>query len=112
MNRPVIIEKLMSGWMAMTSWTPEYLKDALGDLEVEVMTGRNADPRYERNADRHRKNIRFGSYVDMVCRGGVTNDYYMVANNGFFRNPEARRLLDDIEPLPPYLRATCVYREP
>jgi LPS sulfotransferase NodH len=75
-NRPVIIENMMTDWRAMTAWTPDYLKSVAGDRTVEVMTGRNADPRYELNSAKHRDDMRFADYVDMVYSGTVTNDYY------------------------------------
>jgi LPS sulfotransferase NodH len=92
-NRPVIIRDLMADWRAMTAWTPDYLKRVAGDRMVEVMTGRDADPKYEMNGRRHRTEMRFADYIDMVYSGKVTNDYYMVANNAFFQRPEAQPLL-------------------
>lgn len=102
-NRPVILRGLMSGWKAMTSWTPEYLKQVLGHEEIEIMFGRNADPNYEINAGQHRRRMPFGNYLDLVESGDATNDYYLVANNGFFKQPAASRLLNDIECFSEYL---------
>ena len=99
-NRPVIIEGLLADWTALTEWTPHYLKRAAGNSEVEVMTGRCADPRYEINARRHRTQMRFDAYIDMVHSGKVTNDYYLTANNLFFQNPDTCVLLNDLTPLP------------
>jgi LPS sulfotransferase NodH len=102
-NRPLIVEGLMDSWRAMTAWTPDYLKSVAGGSIVEVMTGREADPKYEVNGQKHRTEMRFADYVDMVYSGRVTNDYYMVANNAFFQRPEARPLLDDFTAFPEYL---------
>jgi LPS sulfotransferase NodH len=102
-NRPVIIRDLMTGWKAVTGWTPDYLKSVAGTAPVEVMTGRDADPHHEVNGRRHRTELTFADYVDMVCSGKVTNDYYMVANNGFLQRPQAQPLLRDIVPLPDFL---------
>ena len=68
------------------------------------MTGRDADPQYEMNAERHRTAMRFGEYVDKVFLGPATNDYSLVANNGFFQRFATHRLLADLVPRPPYLR--------
>lgn len=103
-NRPVILQGLMSDWRAPTAWTPEYLKRTVGGETVEIMADRNADPRYELNAARHRKPITFAEYVDRVHSGAITNDYNLVANNGFFQRPATQVLLEDIVPLPPYLK--------
>jgi LPS sulfotransferase NodH len=102
-NRPVILQGLMRNWKAMSVWTPEYLKASLGSEEVEIMAGRNADPSYEINAFEHKRKVRFGEFVDMVHTGGPTNDYYLVANNAFFKRPAVRRLLEDVEIFPEYL---------
>jgi hypothetical protein len=64
------------------------------------MTGRSGDPRYEINAHRHRTQMRFDAYIDMVYSGKVTNDYYMTATNLFFQNPNMRVFFNDLAPLP------------
>jgi LPS sulfotransferase NodH len=110
-NRPVIIQNLMTGWRAMTAWTPEYLKSVVGDLVVEIMAGRDADPKYEMNGRKHRTELRFADYIDMVYRGKVTNDYYMVANNAFFQRPEAQPLLEDFTAFPEYLNPANAGRQ-
>jgi hypothetical protein len=96
----------MTGWPAMTRWTPQYLKSVAGQHPVQVMTGREADPRYEMNGRAHRRDMPFADYIDMVYSGKVTNDYYLVANNAFFEKPEMQPLLDDIVAFPEYLART------
>jgi LPS sulfotransferase NodH len=104
-NHPVVLTGAAADWPATRNWDPTYLKAACGDVMVEIMAGRGADPRYELNSERHKQAIRFADYVDMVANGGASNDYYLVANNLFFHRPEAgvRRLLDDVTPLPDFL---------
>jgi hypothetical protein len=65
-NRPVVIQGLMAGWRAMTAWTPDYLKSVADDRMIEVMTGRNADPKYEMNPRKHRTEMRFADYIMAV----------------------------------------------
>jgi LPS sulfotransferase NodH len=110
-NRPVIMQNLMTGWKAMTAWTPDYLKSVAGDRTVEVMTGRNADLNYERNGSKHRTEKRFADYIDMVLSGKVTNDYCMVPNNGFLRRPEAQPLFKDFSAFPEYLNPAATGRQ-
>ena len=110
-NRPVIIQDLMTDWRAMTAWTPDYLKSVAGDETVEVMTGRNSDPKYERNGRKHRTEMRFADYIDTVYSGKVTNDYYMVANNAFFQRPQTQPLLKDFTVFPEYLKPATVARQ-
>lgn len=35
-NRPVIVTGAMDGWPARERWTPDYLADQVGDIEVQV----------------------------------------------------------------------------
>jgi hypothetical protein len=110
-NRPVILEDLMTGWKARTLWTPDYLKNVAGDCMVEVMTGRNADEKYDMNSSNHRTKLRFADYIDMVYSGEVTNDYYIVARNHFFELPQAQPLLDDFIAFPEYLNPVNAGRQ-
>ncbi len=102
-NRPVVLLGLMQRWKALSVWSPDYLKTAYGEATVEVMFGRSSDPRYEINLEQHRKQMRFGDYIEMLMRGGETNDYYMVANNRVLEGSELHPLLADIEMFPEYL---------
>jgi len=111
-NRPVIFTKLMEDWPALGRWNPEYFKTVYGDTLVEVMTGRSQDPRYEINCHAHKHEIRFADYVDMVTAVAESNDYYLVANNGFLDRPEMKPLLEDIrfcEELDPARTASRVH---
>lgn len=110
-NRPVILQDLLYKWPAMTSWTPAYLRSKVSEELVEIMANRDSDPHYEVNSERHRKLLRFADYVDMVYSGRVTNDYYMVANNGFFRRPGAQALLADFSAFPEYLDPATADRQ-
>lgn len=105
-NRPVILCDLMSFWQAPQKWTPEYLKATCGDEMVEIMAARETNPRYEMEDAPHRKEVKLAEYVDMVSKGGETNDYYLTARNGFFARPGVKPLLRDIEMFSEYLRET------
>jgi len=102
-NRPVIITGMMTKWKALSLWTPEYLKKQCGDMIVEITAGRQSDPQYELNLEKHKIKLRFRDYIDMVLSGGETNDYYLVANNFFFKEAGAKLLYEDIEQFPEYL---------
>ncbi len=102
-NQPVILHGLTQEWRARSMWSAEYLRHVIGDAEIEITAGRNGDSHYESNLEDHRQKMAFGAYADLVSRGGVTNDHYMVANNRVLDHPMARPLLADVAPLPPYL---------
>lgn len=104
-NRPVVLAGMMQNWRALSVWNPDYLKSVCGDETIEVMTGRESNPFYEIELDKHRTSMVLKDFIDMVVSGGATNDYYLVANNFFFKNEKAKRLYDDIEMFPEYLDA-------
>jgi hypothetical protein len=103
-NRPVKLSGMIRHWPAMARWTPEYLRETYGSQMVEITASRNSDPNYEVNLERHRRKIRFAEFVDLATSPVSGNDSYLVANNRFFRNPQLAPLLQDIGPLPGYLR--------
>jgi hypothetical protein len=102
-NRPVILTGLLASSRALARWTPEFLQRTCGEMMVEIMAGRDQDARYEVNSVRHKQIVKFASYIRMVIDGGPSNDYYLVANNGFLGRPEAKPLIDDLWTFPEYL---------
>ncbi|MBB6249405.1 Stf0 family sulfotransferase [Rhodanobacter sp. A1T4] len=102
-NRPVIMRGLTDDWPAIRLWSREHFKRCAGDAQVEIMAGRATDPSYETNIHRHRREIRFADYVDQVFDGGASNDYYLTANNDFFRHPGTEALLGEAPPFTEYL---------
>ena len=102
-NRAVIITGMMDDWPALGKWTLDYLSGRFGDREVEVQTGREADDNYEAERVKHVTRMKFADFVAMVRAAGVTNDFYLTANNNS-RNKEALpELWDDIVQVPEYL---------
>ncbi|GAB2953949.1 hypothetical protein GCM10027280_48000 [Micromonospora polyrhachis] len=80
-NRPVILAGAVDDWPARRQWSLASLRDQLGNVEVEVMTGRDSNPEHTWQHDTHRTRMAFADYLTMVETGGETNDYYMVARN-------------------------------
>jgi len=103
LNSPVVLQNLMTGWAATSKWTADYLKSVAGEGVVEIMTNRDADANFEKNSNAHRTELRFADYVNMVYSGKVTNDYCLVAGNGFFNRPVSDELLADFAAFPEYL---------
>jgi hypothetical protein len=101
-SRPVVLTDVARDWPAMQRWSPQYLRERFGHLEVQVQVERNADPKFEQNKLEHRRTTRVGDFVDQVLRGGVTNDYYLTANNEILRQPQFAPLLEDIGSLPDF----------
>jgi hypothetical protein len=103
--RPVVITGLARDWPAMTRWSPQYMKNHFGHLEVEVQAERKSDPQYEVNKLQHRRRVRLGDFIDHVLAAGPSNDHYLTANNELLRRPEFAPLLRDIGTLPDYCDA-------
>ena len=40
LNRPVVLTGMMDGWQALNKWTPEYLKNKCGNIQVEISADR------------------------------------------------------------------------
>ena len=102
-NRPVILTGLMQNWKALSLWTPEYLKARYGSETVEITDDRDSDPNYDLNIENHNRKVLFGDFVDMVTKGGESNDYYLIARNHALKEQGLRGLLEDIETFPEYL---------
>ena len=96
-NRPVVLLDRMTNSSFWERWTPEYLRACCGDEPVEVMMGRDSDPDYEINCERLRTIMSLAQYVDLVQSVGMTNDFYMVANNRSLETSGLRVLLDGID---------------
>lgn len=102
--RPLVLTGIADDWPAMKRWSPQDLKHRFGHLEVEIQAERSADPQYEQNKLDHRRTSRLADFVDRVLSGGVTNDYYLTANNEALRRAEFTSLLDDIGSLPDFCK--------
>jgi Cupin-like domain len=105
-NRPVVLTGLLEGSAALDRWTPDYLEEACGEAQVEVMSGRNADPLYEIRSEDHRTSMTLSEYTKCVVTSAASNDFYMVANNGFFDCPGTVVLREEVPPLPQYLNTS------
>ncbi|MEP6740136.1 MAG: cupin-like domain-containing protein [Caldimonas sp.] len=101
-SRPLVMTDLACDWPAMRRWSPAYLQERFGHLDVDIQVERQGDPRYEENKLEHQRKIRLSTFVDQVMSGGASNDYYMTANNEVLRRPEFAPLLADIGTLPAF----------
>ncbi len=102
-NVPVIITGMLDDCAARARWNLDYFADNFADRMVEVQFGRDADQQYEMNSIAHKRQIRFGEYVELVRSKGRTNDFYMTANNDSLNRDALRELWADVPALPEYL---------
>lgn len=104
-NRPVIITGAFDSWPARSLWSFDYFRARCGDCEVEVQFGRDSDPNYEINQPNLKRLMPFREYVDLVERSGVTNDFYMTANNTSQNRASLAALWADAPTISEYLNA-------
>lgn len=102
-NRPVVVTNAVDQWQAFSKWTPAYLKERCGDVEVEVQMDRCSNPRYELDKLAHAKKMKFGEYVDLVVNTPSSNDFYMTAYNSAQHDPRFHQLLEDLQYWPPFM---------
>jgi hypothetical protein len=102
-NRPVIITGMMDDWPAMKRWNLDYFAQRFGDREVEVQFGRSAADNYEIEREKYLTRMKFADYVARLRTAGVTNDFYMTANNNSLNKQTLPELWDDIVQIPEYL---------
>ncbi|GLS24355.1 cupin-like domain-containing protein [Marinibactrum halimedae] len=93
---PLIITDGINHWRAKKHWTPKYIKACYGNREVEVQMGRNHDSQYERNACHYKYRLPLGDFCDKILHGGVTNDYYLTANNNGANAESLSDLMSDV----------------
>ncbi|MDR2857638.1 MAG: cupin-like domain-containing protein [Novosphingobium sp.] len=91
LNRPVILAGEMDGWPAL-GWTPDILKARIGSAVIEYQGGRAANPLFEMEKDRHRREAPFDAFIDAITQGSG-NDAYLTAFNSA-RNRKALAPLD------------------
>jgi len=102
-NRPVIVTGMLDDCAARSKWTLNWLAGRFADRSVEVQFGRNGDADYEINSTAHKREMRFGEYIQLLQSHGRTNDFYMTANNHSRNRAALAELWDDVPRLPEYL---------
>lgn len=103
LNKPVVITGMLDDWPAMSKWNFDYFKETVGDREVQVQHGRSKDANYEINTEQHRKTMTLRAYLQLIESSGVTNDFYMTANNTSSNRAALTELWQDIGRIPEYL---------
>jgi hypothetical protein len=95
-QKPVVLTDVVPSWPAYGRWSPEYFKQALGHVEVEIVSGRDRDPDCDRNFDQHRETTTMAAYVDRIMAAGTSNDIYMIAHNRNMERAGLAPLFEDV----------------
>ncbi len=93
---PVVLTDVVTAWPAFGRWTPAYLKERFGHVEVLAALGRESDPDYDLHTATLSRPVPFGDFVDRVLAAGESNDLYLVANNRNSDRDGLRPLFDDV----------------
>lgn len=99
---PVVLTGLVDHWPAL-GWTLESLQAKVGNPEIEVQTGREADPEFELNSIAHKSRMRLAEVIERLKADPETNDFYVTANNGGVNRTALAALWADVGDLPGYL---------
>lgn len=102
-NRPVIITSMMEDWPAMRKWSLDYFSERFGDRQVEVQLGRNAGNNYEIEREKYLHTLKLSEFIERVRSAGVTNDFYLTANNNSQNKKVLAELWDDVVQVAEYL---------
>ena len=95
-NTPVIVRGFLDTWQRPFSPTFADLRRRFGDVEMEVMRGRDAFEDPGLHFEKIVEHMKLAEFLDVV-EGPPTNDVYMVARNAALRGPLAA-LLEEIAP--------------
>ncbi|KQS89996.1 cupin-like domain-containing protein [Chryseobacterium sp. Leaf394] len=87
-RKPVVIKNMARKWPAYQKWTMEYVKEAVGDVEVPLYDSKKADPAAPINTPTTK--MKFADYIDLIQR--EPTDLRI-----FFFDPikQAKKLLED-----------------
>jgi len=93
---PVVLTDLVPAWPAFGLWTPAYFRERYGDVEIEAVVGRSADPDYDMHTTQLAQRMPLAAYLDRVTSCGESNDVYFVANSRNIERPGLHPLWDDV----------------
>lgn len=97
-NRPVLLPGALQDSPAVGTWSPPWLAERHGNVEVEITSGRDASPDYERRYRELTRRVTLAELAEMLAGGAESNDFYLVARNHFFDNPQLRHLRESLRP--------------
>ena len=95
---PVVFTDLVPRWPAFGKWTPAWLAEQFGDVELTACVGREDKPKPDADWAELVRKMTVRELVQRLDSGG--NDVYVISKNGVIGIPELAPLLDDLA-LPP-----------
>jgi hypothetical protein len=95
-HRPIVLTGMMGDWKAPSRWTWRFLRETVGEVEVQVMEHREADARYDLNVNRLSEPTTLREFISWIERVKHSNARYMVARNNSLATPGLRALARDV----------------
>jgi hypothetical protein len=99
---PVVMTGFMKSWPARTRWGLADLEARFGAEQVQICSGRAADPDPDMRYEDHLETTTVADFAHRLRDPGPKNDLYLIANNQALEKTALRALLDDIE-VPPFM---------
>jgi Rps23 Pro-64 3,4-dihydroxylase Tpa1-like proline 4-hydroxylase len=96
-NRAVVLRGAFGSSNAVRRWSPDYFAANYADVSIDITSERGSVQDYEIQFRETVRSVRFGEFVERLG-GAAGNDFYLVARNNFFDNPQLSHLRDDLEP--------------
>ncbi len=100
-SRPLVLTDVAKDWPALKHWSPHYLKDHFGHLDLQLQAQPSADPKHEPSKPSAQRLVRLSVFVDQVLAGGAPSNYQLAAHSEALRRPDFAPLLKDIGELHP-----------
>jgi hypothetical protein len=97
-NRPVVLRGAAAGWPA-ARWTPRALAERCGDVEVTVVVGREAEPRWYLDRAAHSRRMPLRALLDR-CEGPPGDDVYADGRTDLLAEPGLAPLRAELGRLP------------
>jgi hypothetical protein len=94
---PLVLTDMTCDWPALSRWGLDDLRERFGDTEIEICSGRDADPTPDKNFEHHREQTTVAELVRRIeSTTAPSNDFYLIANNRALDDSALRALLDDV----------------
>ena len=97
-NQPVVLPGLVGDSPAVGTWSPAYFSANYGHVDVQITTGRESSLDYERHYRDTIQTVTMKELTERLESSDESNDFYLVARNNFFENPQLRGLRDHLHP--------------
>jgi hypothetical protein len=98
-NRPLTLTRAIEDWRAPSLWSLDYLEQAAAGATVEIQAGRSVDPHYEQYSANYKRVSTWRAFLTALRRGGISNDFYLTANNGAANRQALAPLWRDFGPI-------------